>query len=77
MNTLLSLSLLLLASLGLTAAHPDHSDSWSEFKLKFNKKYQSEEDEVRPQTSDFINCSLTDCSLVRPTARVSGPPQWR
>ena len=52
MNTLLSLSLLLLASLGLTAAHPDHSDSWSEFKLKFNKKYQSEEDEVRPQTSD-------------------------
>ena len=47
MNPLLSLSLLLAASLVLTEAHPDHSDSWSEFKLKYNKKYQSEEDEVR------------------------------
>jgi len=34
----------------LTEAHPDHSDSWSEFKLKFNKKYQSEEDEAYRQS---------------------------
>merc|ERR1719400_1849953 len=46
MKTILSLALLL----GLTAAHPDHSDSWSEFKLKFNKKYQSEEDEAYRQS---------------------------
>lgn len=50
MNPLLSLSLLLAASLVLTEAHPDHSDSWSEFKLKYNKKYQSEEDEAYRQS---------------------------
>lgn len=48
--SLLSLSLLLAASLVLTEAHPDHSDSWSEFKLKYNKKYQSEEDEAYRQS---------------------------
>ena len=46
MRTLLSLHLLLLATVAL--AHPDYSDSWEEFKLKYNKKYQTEEDEVRP-----------------------------
>ena len=51
MKTLFSLDVLLLASavLALGLAHPDYSDSWEEFKLKFNKKYQSEEDEVRPR----------------------------
>ena len=48
MKTILSLALLLAVS----AAHPDYSDSWEEFKLKFNKKYQSEEDEVRRPTGD-------------------------
>ena len=49
MKTILSTELLLLASAVLTVvlAHPDYSDSWEEFKLKFNKKYHSEEDEVR------------------------------
>ena len=47
MRTILSAVLLLLASAVLTLAHPDHSDSWEEFKLKYNKKYESEEDEVR------------------------------
>ena len=48
MKTFLSLELLLVAGAVVTVvlAHPDHSDSWSEFKLKYNKKYQSEEDEV-------------------------------
>ena len=49
MKTFLStLQLLLVAGAVVTVvlAHPDHSDSWSEFKLKYNKKYQSEEDEV-------------------------------
>ena len=48
MKTFLSLQLLLVTSAVVTVvlAHPDHSDSWSEFKLKYNKKYQSEEDEV-------------------------------
>ena len=49
MRTVRSVDLLLLASALLTVAlaHPDYSDSWEEFKLKYNKKYQSEEDEVR------------------------------
>ena len=47
MRTILSAVLLLVASVVLTLAHPDHSDSWEEFKLKYNKKYESEEDEVR------------------------------
>ena len=47
MKTILSLALLLAACAVLTEANPDYSDSWEEFKLKFNKKYQSEEDEVR------------------------------
>ena len=47
MRTILSVVLLLVASVVLTLAHPDHSDSWEEFKLKYNKKYESEEDEVR------------------------------
>merc|ERR1712062_837625 len=44
------LVLLLLASAVLTLAHPDHSDSWEEFKLKYNKKYESEEDETYRQS---------------------------
>ena len=47
MRTILSAVLLLVANVVLTLAHPDHSDSWEEFKLKYNKKYESEEDEVR------------------------------
>ena len=75
MKTLLfSLPLLLLASVA-TVAHPDYSDSWEEFKLKYNKKYQSEEDEVRPPR--LLNCCLTDFTLARPTVRVSGPPRWK
>merc|ERR1711936_813029 len=46
MKTILSLALLLAVS----AAHPDYSDSWSEFKLKYNKNYQSEEDETYRQS---------------------------
>merc|ERR1711997_1184176 len=46
MKTIVSLALLLAVS----AAHPDYSDSWEEFKLKFNKKYQSEEDETYRQS---------------------------
>ena len=47
MKKIQSLSILLAVSVGLTLAHPDYSDSWEEFKLKYNKKYESEEDEVR------------------------------
>jgi len=52
MKTFLSLQLLLVTSAVVTVvlAHPDHSDSWSEFKLKYNKKYQSEEDETYRQS---------------------------
>ena len=28
------------------AAHPDYSDTWEEFKEKFNKEYESEDEEV-------------------------------
>jgi len=45
MKTFQSLSLLLAVSLGLTLAHPDYSDSWEEFKQKFQKQYDSEEEE--------------------------------
>ena len=57
MKTLFSLDFLLLASavLALGLAHPDYSDSWEEFKLKFNKKYQSEEDEVRRGETRLMN----------------------
>ena len=46
MKTFQSLSLLLAVSLGLTFAHPDYSDSWEEFKQRFQKQYDSEEEEV-------------------------------
>merc|ERR1711936_320985 len=46
MKTFLAVSLLLTVAL----AHPDYSDSWSEFKLKYNKNYQSEEDEIYHQS---------------------------
>ena len=29
-----------------TLAHPDYSETWEEFKEKFNKEYESEEEEV-------------------------------
>ena len=69
MKTFLSFSLLLTVAL----AHPDYSDSWSEFKLKYNKNYQSEEDEV----SQTETPQVTKLTLARPTARVSGPQQSR
>jgi len=50
MRTILSAVLLLVANVVLTLAHPDHSDSWEEFKLKYNKKYESEEDETYRQS---------------------------
>merc|ERR1719384_1714209 len=50
MRTILSAVLLLVANVVLTLAHPDHSDSWEEFKLKYNKKYQTEEDETYRQS---------------------------
>ena len=28
------------------AAHPDYSDTWEEYKQKFGKEYQSEDEEV-------------------------------
>ena len=46
MKKIQSLSILLAVSVGLTLAHPDYSDSWEEFKQKFKKQYDSEEDEV-------------------------------
>merc|ERR1712042_326145 len=45
MKKIQSLSILLAVSVGLTLAHPDYSDSWEEFKQKFKKQYDSEEDE--------------------------------
>ena len=45
MKVLLVLSSILLASL----AHPDYSDTWEEFKEKFNKQYDTEDDETYRQ----------------------------
>merc|ERR1711990_309352 len=44
-DTMKTLQLLLVVGVGLTLAHPDYSDSWEEFKQKFNKQYGSEEEE--------------------------------
>ena len=41
------MKVLLLAVLVVsTLAHPDYSDTWEEFKEKFNKDYESEGEEV-------------------------------
>ena len=40
------LLLTLLSMVVFTLAHPDYSDTWEEFKEKFNKEYESEEEEV-------------------------------
>ena len=41
------MKLLLLAMLVVsTLAHPNYSDTWEEFKEKFNKEYESDEEEV-------------------------------
>ena len=41
------MKVLLLAVLVVsTLAHPDYSDTWEEFKEKFNKEYESEDEEV-------------------------------
>merc|ERR1712080_42692 len=42
MRTFLVLSCVLVAALG----HPDYSDSWEEFKEKYSKQYQSDEEET-------------------------------
>ena len=47
MKTLLSL---LMAAVALVAAHPDYSDTWEEFKQTYSKQYESEDEEVRPDT---------------------------
>ena len=39
---LLTISLMVVSTL----AHPDYSESWEEFKEKFNKEYESDEEEV-------------------------------
>ena len=39
---LLTISLMAVSTL----AHPDYSESWEEFKEKFNKEYESDEEEV-------------------------------
>jgi len=44
-DTMKTLELLLVVSVGLTVAHPDYSDSWEEFKQKYNKQYESEDEE--------------------------------
>ena len=41
------MKMLLLAMLVVsTLAHPDYSNTWEEFKEKFDKEYESEEEEV-------------------------------
>ena len=41
------MKVLLLAMLVVsTLAHPDYSDTWEQFKEKFDKAYESEEEEV-------------------------------
>ena len=41
------MKVLLLAMLVVaTLAHPDYSDTWEQFKEKFKKEYESEEEEV-------------------------------
>ena len=74
MKTFQSLSLLLAVSLGLTLAHPDYSDSWEEFKQKFQKEYDSEEEEVGGECNIFL---ILDGALFRVTVSQSGPPQSR
>ena len=74
MKTFQSLSLLLAVSLGLTLAHPDYSDSWEEFKQKFQKQYDSEEEEVGGECSIYL---ILDGALFRVTVSQSGPPQSR
>ena len=35
-------------------AHPDYSDTWEEFKQKYEKEYESEDEEVKYWTSNGL-----------------------
>ena len=73
-DTMQLLNILLLLSVGLAIAHPDYSDSWQEFKQKFNKQYDSEEDEV---AYNYIETLIFCLLSFRVTASQSGPQQFR
>ena len=52
------LLLTLLSVVVSTLAHPDYSESFEEFKEKFGKEYESDEEEVIfGQTECIISCS--------------------
>ena len=47
----LTLAALLVAT---SLAHPDYSDTWEEFKQKYEKEYESEDEEVKYWTSNGL-----------------------
>ena len=56
MLLLFAVSCLLATSL----AHPDYSESWTEFKEKFNKQYDTEEEEVQRAVVWLFNTSFSE-----------------
>ena len=47
----MTLAALLVAT---SLAHPDYSDTWEEFKQKYEKEYESEDEEVKYWTSNGL-----------------------
>ena len=61
MLLLFAMSCLLATSL----AHPDYSESWTEFKEKFNKQYDTEEEEVQRAVKWLFNTSFSEPVYLR------------
>ena len=57
----LTLAALLVAT---SLAHPDYSDTWEEFKQKYEKEYESEDEEVISIPSLIIELVMVCCSFL-------------